>query len=257
LWDGLAFGGAAYFLAYLHLSIFTVYYLAPVDLVAVLYVGRFVVLSWKTMHSPGKVAAMLLAFIFLFQDVLVSAFVVFERKNVIHGKVELASVVKTQYRSGAGHDLRLFFPFADLFVITEFAVYLVSRGVPVEGLEGLMDEAPGPNRVIVATRAVAEDGPCLEWTPLTCHAVKGAPAPGDLVMMLPDDETSLAKASVYREPQGLLFSYEPRPHIPEWLHSLFASLHPCAYRLFLSHGRRSDFLPHGRTGDPMICPKNA
>ena len=245
LWDGLAFGGAAYFLAYLYLSIFTIYYLAPVDLIAVLYVGRFVVLSWKTMHSSGKIAAMLPAFIILFQDVLVSAFVVFERKNVIHAKVEIASVVETQYRSGAGHDVRLFFPFADLYAITEFASYLDYRGVPVEGA---MDGASGPNSVFLATRAIAKDGPCVGWTVFRCHAVKGGPAPGDLVIMLPDDEASLAKASVYREPQDLLFSYEPRPPIPYWLHSLFASLHPCAYRLFLAHGRR---------GDPTICPKSA
>ena len=256
-WDGLAFGGVAYFLAYLYLSIFTVYYLAPVDLIAVLYVGRLVVLSWKTMHPLGKVAAMLLASIILFQDVVVSAFVVFERKNVIHAKVELASVVETQYRSGAEHDLRLFFPFADLYTIADFAGYLVYRGVPVEGMEGRMDEASGPNSVILATGAVARDGPCLDWTMVRCRAVKGGPAPGDLVIMLPDDEASLAKASVYREPQDLLFSYEPRPPIPDWLHSLFASFHPCAYRLFLSHGRRSDFLSHGRSGDPMICPKSA
>lgn len=252
LWDGLAFGGVAYFLAYLYLSIFTVYYLAPVDLIAVLYVGRFVVLSWKTMHSPGKIAAVLLTFIIVVQDVLVSAFVVFERKNVIHAKVELASMVKTQYWSGAGHELRLFFPFADLFEIMEFAAYLNYRGVPVEGA---MDEPSGANSVILVTRAVAKDGPCLGGTSIRCRAAKEGPAPGDLVIMLPDDEASLAKASVYREPQDLLFSYEPRPLIPDWLHSLFASLHPCAYRLFLSHGRRGDFLPHGRDGDPMICPQ--
>jgi hypothetical protein len=252
LWDGLALGGVAYFLAYLYLSIFTVYYLAPVDLIAVLYVGRFVVLSWKRMHSPGKMAAMLLAFIILVEDVLVSAFVVFERKKVIHAKAELASIVKTQYWSGAGHDLRLFFPFAALFAVVDFANYLVyHRGVPVERMDG----ASGPNGVILATRAVAKDGPC--GMSFWCRAVKAGPAPGDLVIMLPDDEASLAKASVYREPQDLLFSYEPRPPIPDWLQSLFASLHPCAYRLFLSHGRRSDFLPHGRDGDPMICPKSA
>jgi hypothetical protein len=141
------------------------------------------------------------------------------------------------------YDLRLFFPSADLYAITVFAEYLYYRGVPVEGA---MDEASGPNSVILATRAVVKDGPCLTWSAFRCHAVKGSPAPGDLVIILPDDEASLAKAYVYREPEGLLFSYEPRPPIPHWLHSLFASLHPCAYRLFMSYGRR---------GDPTICPK--
>ena len=45
LWDGLAFGGVAYVLAYYYLGIFNAWYLAPADFIAVLYVGRFAVLS--------------------------------------------------------------------------------------------------------------------------------------------------------------------------------------------------------------------
>ena len=228
LWDGLACGGVACFLAYLYLSIFGVYYLAPVDLIAVLYVGRFAVLSEKRMHSWGKVIAMLLALIILFQDVLVSAFAVFERKNVIHAKAEIASVVKAQYQYGAGKNRRLFFPFAGGYVIMEFGGYLSHRGVPVEGAA---NEASDPNSVVLAearrTRATLggkpEDGPCVTWTTILCRLVS-APAPGDLVIVLPDDEASLAQASVYRTGGELLFSYEPRPFLPHWLYSVFSSL---------------------------------
>ena len=41
LWDGLALGGAACFLGYIGLRLFGSYYLAPVDLIAILYIGRF------------------------------------------------------------------------------------------------------------------------------------------------------------------------------------------------------------------------
>jgi len=55
LWDGLAFGGVAYFLAYLALRLFSAYYLAPADLIAVLYVGRFTALSWRTIaRGPSQ-----------------------------------------------------------------------------------------------------------------------------------------------------------------------------------------------------------
>jgi hypothetical protein len=223
LWDGLAIGGAACFLSYLYLSIFGVYYLAPVDLIAILYVGRLAVLSWEKMSSWGKIAATLLACVVLFQHVLVSAFAVFERKNIIHAKAEIASTVKTRYWDGAGKDLRLFFPFANPYVIMEFASYLTYRGVPVEGA---MNEASGLGSVILTTtRAIAEDGPCVEWTSIRCRAVDGGPAPGDLVIVLPDDEASLAEAAISREQGERLFSYEPYPFIPQWLHSLFASLY--------------------------------
>ena len=40
------------------------------------------------------------------------------------------------------------------------------------------------------------------------------------MIVLPDDEASLADASAYRAQGEQLFSYEPRPRIPQWLRSL-------------------------------------
>ena len=68
------------------------------------------------------------------------------------------------------------------------------------------------------------DGPCAEWRTFRCHAVSG-PALGDFVIVLPADEASLAEAAVYRQRGELVFSYEPRPPMPHWLHFLFSSLH--------------------------------
>jgi hypothetical protein len=233
LWDGLAVGGVACFLAYLYLIIFGVYYLAPVDLIAVLYVGRLAVLSWGKIRSWGKIAAMLLAFIVLFQHVLVSAYALFERKNVIHAKAEIASVVETQYRL-TGNDLRLFFPFASGYMITEFVPYLNYRGIPVEGVT---DEASRLNSVGLAARHIADDGRCPGWTSIRCQDVD-RPALGDLVIVLPDDKASLAEASVYRERGELLLYYNPRPPIPHWLYRLFDGLH-----LGPQYGYRYDTLP--------------
>ena len=220
LWDGLAFGGVLYVLAYYYLGIFNAWYLAPADLIAVLYVGRFAVLSWKKMGSWNKVVASMLVFTVLIQDVSLSALAVFERKNVIQAKVEIAQVIQTQYWNDGGNALRLFFPFATPYVIMEFASYLSYRGVPVEGAEAEPTEL---NNVALATSGVAKDGPCVEWRSLRCHTVKG-PDRGDLVIVLPDDEASLAEASAYRAQGELLFSYEPRPRIPQWLRSLVRNL---------------------------------
>src|SRR5215472_2945621 len=160
LWDGLALGGVAYFLAYQVLRIFSAYYLAPADLIAVLYVGRFVLLSWEKMWSWSKVAALMLAFTVVLQAVAVSTLVAFERKNVIHAKVEIASVVETRYRRSGKNALRLFFPFSNPYVIAEFGSYLNYRGIPVEGAVG---EAAELNSVVLATKAVANDAPCVSW----------------------------------------------------------------------------------------------
>ena len=105
-------------------------------------------------------------------------------------------------------------------MIMEFASYLSYRGVPVEGAEAEPNEL---NNVALATSGVAKDGPCVEWRSFRCHTVKG-PDRGDLVIVLPDDEASLAEASAYRAQGELLFSYEPRPRMPQWLRSLVRNL---------------------------------
>jgi hypothetical protein len=221
LWDGLAAGSVAYFFAYIYLSMFRVHYPAPVDLIAVLYVGRFAVLSWKKVPLWGKLAATALVLIIVCQEVLVSSFVIMETKNVIQGKVRIASAVQAQYSGDPEKSIRLFFPFAGDYVIMEFGAYLSSLGVPVEGAT---DES-GPNAVVLtgASRGSAKDGPCVEWRSITCHFAPG-PAPGDLVIVLPDDEASLAKVSAYRDKGVVLLYSEPRLPILHWLHSLFDSL---------------------------------
>jgi hypothetical protein len=220
LWDGLALSGLICFFAYLYLSIFGVYYLAPVDLIAVLYVGRFAVLSLGHMRSWGKIGAVLLALVVLFQNLLVSAFAVFERKNVIHATAQIGSIVETQYRRGNGNGLGLFFPFSGGEEIMEFGAYLTYRGVPVEGAE---DGAPGPTSVVFTRRGTAKDGPCVGWRSFICRWAS-EPAPGDLVIVLPDDGASRAEASLYRERRGKpLFWYNP-PCIPQWLYWVFDNL---------------------------------
>jgi hypothetical protein len=103
----------------------------------------------------------------------------------------------------------------------EFASYLNYRGVPVEGA---VLTASGRNNVVLATPALAKDEPCWGTGPaVRCRAVNG-PAPGDLVIVLPDDEATLDEASEYRERGEPLFFYEPYPSIPRWLHSLAVDL---------------------------------
>jgi hypothetical protein len=153
-------------------------------------------------------------FIVVCQNIIFFAASLYERKNVIHGRVEIARVVEEQYRIRAGHPLRLFFPFTAPYGITEFSAYLSYHGIPVEGHDG----AGRPDDVVLAGRAVAEDGHCVDYTTIQCHAAI-RPAPGDLVIVLPDDGASSAQASRYRA-RGELFYYEPRPAIPVWLLAL-------------------------------------
>jgi hypothetical protein len=209
-WDGLALGALACFAAYLFLGLSSPYYLTPVDLIAVLYVGRFVILAWTHRSSRGRLAIAALLAAVVVQSVSVSAFCLFQRKNLIHAKSEIARVVQERYRSGSAH--RLFFPFASPYVVSEFAAYLNYRGDPT------IETAR--NHLIVVSRAAAQDGPCVAYSELVvCHAAS-KPEPGDLVIVLPDDNASLAEVAPYGSPEEVLLSYQPYPRIPQWLHPL-------------------------------------
>jgi hypothetical protein len=227
LWDGLAFGGVACFTAYLYLRIVNTQYVAPVDFIAVLYVGRLVILSWAQRSWVSKVPIMALLGVVVFHEVALSAFRVYERKNVIHGKGEIASAVKARYRSGAGNVRRLYFPFASPYSIMEFGAYLTYRGVPVEGVP--VDFA-GLGSVAIASKAVAKDGPCVWFRTVLCHA-SSRPDHGDLVIILPDDDASLREVTPYRERGELLLSYEPHPRIPELLCPFVSHLHIASYAI--------------------------
>ena len=121
-WDGLALGGVACFLAYLALRLFNAYYLAPVDLIAILYLGRLAAQSWNKVQAWRKAAALVRAAAIILQDASASAFWVIARKNIVHAKAEIASVVKESYLSGATR--RLFFPFATPYGAQQFSEYL-------------------------------------------------------------------------------------------------------------------------------------
>jgi hypothetical protein len=154
----------------------------------------------------------------LLQGISISALSLFQRKNLIHAKAGIARVVEARYQNGIPQ--KLFFPFASPYVVSEFAAYLNYRGIPVEGLT---TEPAGLNRVSMVGSAVTKDGPCVGYLSLICHP-GSSPAPGDLVVVLPDDDASLAEVVPYRNPEELLFSYDSHPSIPQWARPLLAHL---------------------------------
>ncbi len=228
LWDSLAFGGVSCFVAYLCLRLCTPYYLAPVDLIAVLYLGRFVVLSWANRRLWNRAATLVLVSAVVFQSVSLPAFRLFERENVIHAKTELATAIRARSKSVPNHVQRLFFPFSGVYPITEFASYLVYRGVPVEGEEDNAGSA-APDRVVIESKTFTEDKLCVYYRKFVCHAGSG-PQPGDLVIELPDDLESRGQINSYETVGELLLSYQPRPHIPQWIYPLLDHLRVASVR---------------------------
>jgi hypothetical protein len=221
LWDGLGLAGVSSLAGYLILRMNSAYFLAPADIIAVLCLGHITLLSMKDRGRVTKLCVLALLTLVVLQDFSLSAFRMYERKNVIHAKVELGQAIKARYQNNPQNVKRLFFPFAQPFPILEFVSYLNYIGVPVEQIPAGSD---APDSVVIVGTAFLTVGPCGYRT-FVCHS-GNRPGPGDLVVVLPDDFTRDDELISYQqEAAGPLFSYHARPSIPRWLFPYVNVLH--------------------------------
>ena len=216
IWDALACGGVLYFVAYLGLRMVSPYYLAPVDFVAVLYLGRLLHNSWGTMRPALRVFATALALIVVCRGLMLSAFYVLERKLIIRQKVAIAELVREVFDSNSGDDVNLSFPLTSPYLLSEFASYLSYRGLPVE------EDAKGSlrgRRVHLISPNLKTDGRCVAWRPFVCHA---GPATGaTLTIVLPEDARNWERYRAYSEQ---MHTRDPRTRPPMWLSQVFGFL---------------------------------
>ncbi len=221
LWDGLAVGGLSCFAGYLILRMYSAYYLAPVDLIAVLYLGHLTLPSIKSTALVTRFGLLAFLFLFVVQDLSLSAFRTYERKNVIHAKAEMGHVIEARYESSPQNVKRLFFPFASPYIVMEFASYLNYLGVPLEQHPA---GTVATGSVQLVGEAIQKDGPCGYRT-FECHPGR-TPEQGDIIVVLPDD-SSRPEELVRFQQEGVqrIFVYHPRPTIPKWLYPYVSPLH--------------------------------
>ncbi len=221
LWDGLGLAGVACLTGYLILRMNSGYFLAPADIIAVLYLGRLTILSLKDMGRGLRLCATVLVILVVLQDLSLSAFRMYERKNVIHAKAEMGRVIKARYERDPQSVKRLFFPFAEAFPVLEFVSYLNYIGVPVE------EDPAGPagsSSIVIVGKVFHTVGPCGYRT-FVCHPGE-SPEAGDLIVVLPDDSTQIVARDSYRQSAAEeLISYHPRPPISRWLKPYVKCLH--------------------------------
>jgi hypothetical protein len=220
LWDGLACGGLVYFVSLIILGRYREYYLAPVDLIAGLYLSRLAVLAWRRLGVSYKFGAAMLLILILLQNTFFLLFDLYERKNIFHAKAQIASLINTRSQSMGSGPQRLLFPFSDSYLIAELGDYLDYRGLGVEGARH--SSAAGRNKVLLISKRIDRDGACGYYRDLLCHV--GKPQSGDLIVQLPDDNVPRANALEYTNRGHVLLSYEPYPTMPGWLYGFIERL---------------------------------
>jgi hypothetical protein len=208
-WDGLACGGVVYFGAYLYLRLTSFWYLAPVDVIGVLYLGHFLSSSWGRMRPGYKTASLMLIGVILCQSLAVSTSLTFERKYVIREKADVARLILELYYRDPQRMPRLYFPFTKPSFLMNFASYLSYRGLPVEGAGG---GSAGRINLVIVSNKVAHDGRCVYYQPIVCHADHTVDH-GDLVIVFPDDMAKQSEVRYYKESGEPLISHGSQPPI--------------------------------------------
>ena len=203
-WDPLAAGALAYFLGVVSLRINSGYYLAPVDLFALLYLARMSLL-WLSRASRLQISVVAIVFLsVLLHDVAYSSFRMVERKGVITTKSQFAEFLRGYLLSkSGGGNAELFFPYADGYRLMGLSSYLKYKGLPLEGqLPPGSEAAP---RLIITGREKFVGSQCVNYRDYTCiHAER--PAPGALIVVLPDDDVSMSDVQRVAKDSHLVFS---------------------------------------------------
>lgn len=209
--DPLALGGAIYSISYVCLGLTTYYYLAPVDLIAVIYLGHILLSSWGSMGLAIRAATAILVALILRQSLPRSAFLVFEEKYMIQQKAAIADLILNRYQRDPTLVRNLYFPFTSDYLLSQFASYLSYRGLPVEEIGR---PAADGRSVEIFGQKIPRDGRCVMFLDLVCHA--GRPAnTGSLIVLLPEDwGASRAETTLYMQSSESLSSNSLPPHIP-------------------------------------------
>jgi hypothetical protein len=203
MWDPLAVGAAAYFFGVVSLRINSGYYMAPVDLFALLYLASMSLL-WLSRASRLRISVVALVFLsVLIHDIAYSSFRMVERKGVITTKSQFAEFLRGYLAANGAGSVELFFPYADGYHLMGLSSYLRYKGLPLEGQRAAGGEtAP---RLVIASREEFDDSRCVNYRDYACTHTE-SPAPGALIVILPDDDVSLSDVQHLAKDSDLLFS---------------------------------------------------
>ncbi len=187
LWDSLGVGALAYYLAIIALGLISGYYMAPVDLFALLYLASLA-LVWLSKPTPARVSAVAIVLAcVLLQDVAYSWFRMVERKSVISTKHQLADFL-TGYLPGLKTDtVEIFFPYSNGYDLMEMSSYLKYKGFRLAGQSALDSQAEP--RLVIEGREEFPDNHCVVYRDYVCIHAESAKT-GALIIILPEDSVS-------------------------------------------------------------------
>ncbi len=208
-WDSLAVGTFLYFLSYIKLQIFNSYYMAPVDFIAILYLGQWVYPVFKEKKVAYSLMTTLVIFLIVGRNTAYSFYNIAARKNFINGKTQLTQFIIEYTQKGSERHRILFFPYSTGYDIMEVSAFLEYKGLklakhdPPKSTDKLILTVKSPEEFPVKNR-------CIDYErSLKCFQAK-YPQSGDLIIVLANDKISTKELIKLKQESTLLFHYQPR-----------------------------------------------
>jgi hypothetical protein len=203
LWDSLAIGAGAYYLAIFSLRIYSPYYMAPADFIALLYVARLAVTLLKEQRTILSYAVAAILLCFVVHRAVYSSFHILERKDIISAKRQLSDFMKYYLVAENQGTVELYFPYASGYRLMELSSYFKYKGLPLARQQE-KGGSPQPGIVIVG-REHFEDNRCVSYRDYVCLHSDHAP-PGALIVLMPDDDVSMEDAEAVGKDTTRLWS---------------------------------------------------
>jgi hypothetical protein len=187
IWDPAAVGALAYGAGILMVHLYSGYYMAPVDFIAILYLSHMA-LGW--LQSPVSVrrfAVAAIAICVLFQSAVFSAARIIERKGVIATKSQMARFLKGYLPNAGVQSVKLFFPYTDGYRLMEISSYLKYKGFNVVEEESV-GSVRGPV-IRVESPLNLKENLCVDYKDYVCVHDQ-VPETDAFIVVLPDDDVS-------------------------------------------------------------------
>jgi hypothetical protein len=208
-WDALALGAVLYFLAYVKLGMFRIYYTAPTDLIAILYLAQlsYSALNRKAVHA---VIACVLPLVIV-QNAILAFYHVSDRKSVIAGTVQLGTFLKDYASKSTAKNTNLFFPHVSTgWHLQGASSYWSYKGISLRGPETERQQKQNSSHLftVKSTLPFAENR-CVSWDlRYSCFHAASAQS-GDLIVVLPGNGLSRKRFNRIAADATPLFCYKP------------------------------------------------
>ncbi|MBD2578215.1 hypothetical protein [Oscillatoria sp. FACHB-1406] len=213
-WDPLALGTLLYGLAYIKLKLISMYYMAPVDFLGILYLGWVCNKLLKT--STKKISLILFGIIFIgifIRNLSISSSEILNSKKYEESNIQLVEFLKNYSSQNRNRDsVSLLFPSNSNYEVMEFSSFMDYQGLKLHPRNYHKMKAIERERSawVVKTQKPLKEDKCMLYAPYKCYYFS-APEPGNLMVFLPKYNGTANGRNIDRikNESEMIFQYQP------------------------------------------------